>query len=180
MTGSGRWVPAFSAVAWLLLLATASAASAQERSLYSIEGSLVRIGAGYARQVSENVYLGGELVFGAPVLSVTLHPSESSPGDPEFGEFIHLAFFARLVRSERAEVDLGVRGSVADLWPCPASDCLPQPFFGVYVQPMVGGRRFKVGMRLVAGRIGETRADNAGRTGVLALVPFVARLTFPR
>lgn len=177
MTGPGRWIPAL-LTACLLLLATASGASAQ--SVYSIEGSFVRIGAGYAHQVRENVYLGGELVFGGPLLSVTLHPSESSPGDPEFGEFVHLAFFTRLVRSERAEVDLGVRGSVANLWPCPASDCLPQPFFGVYVQPMVGWRRFKVGMRLVAGSIGETRSDNAGHTGVFALVPFVARLTFPR
>jgi hypothetical protein len=140
----------------------------------------VRVGAGYARQVREDVYLGGELVFGGPALSVTLDPSERSPGDPEFGELIHLAFFTRLVPSERAEVDLGVRGSIADLWPCPASDCLPQPFFGVYVQPMVGWHRFKVGMRLMAGRIGETRQSNAGHTAVLALVPFVARLTFPR
>jgi hypothetical protein len=164
--------------ALLLLLPTTSAASAQ--SEYSIEGSFVRIGAGYARQVRQDVYLGGELVFGGPVLSVTLHPSESAPGDPEFDEFIHLAFFTRLVPSERAEVDLGVRASLANLWPCPASDCLPQPFFGVYVQPMVGWRRFKVGTRFLAGRIGETRQDNAGHTGVFALVPFVARLTFPR
>jgi hypothetical protein len=63
------------------------------------------------------------------------------------------------------EIDAGIRASIADLWPCDASDCWPSLFGGAYIQPMVGFKRLKIGSRLTAGVIAEGVPDTRTREG---------------
>lgn len=162
------------------LLVLSAAPTAAQRHSATIEGSFVRGAAGYARQVGERVHIGVELGFGFPQLDRTLAPAQDSTGEPDFAEYLHLALFVRLPASEHLELDAGVRGSIAELWPCGASDCWPAPFVGGYVQPMVGWRQFKIGSRLTAGWIDdrEPGTPDGGGSGVLSLSPLLARVTF--
>ncbi|MGH7480849.1 MAG: hypothetical protein ACRELV_01735 [Longimicrobiales bacterium] len=154
-------------------------ASAQSNQV-TLDVSVIRGTVGYARAVHPAVHLGLEAGFGFPQLDRTLVPDQNASGDPDFEEYLHLAAFARLARSEHFEVDLGVRGAIADLWPCGASDCLPTLFGGVYVQPMVGWRRLKFGPRLTFGWIGDAEPGvTDGATGVIGLSPLNARYTLP-
>ena len=161
-----------------LVMLHASPMAAQEQHV-TIDASVLRGTVGYARQAGAKAYVGLEIGFGFPQLDRTLRPAEDSTGGPDFEEYLHVGAFVRLVPSDRFEVDLGVRGSVADLWECTVSDCWPATFAGMYVQPMIGWSRIKFGPRLTAGWIREGKTDVDGTTGVIAVNPFTARLTIP-
>lgn len=168
--------------AWALcalgLLAAAPAAA--QRHEVTLEASVIRGAVGYARQVAPRVLVGGEAGFGFPQIDRTLSPEVDDSGNPDFEEYLHLAGFVRLVLSGSVELDAGLRGSVASLWDCTASDCWPALFGGGYLQPMVGWRRIKVGVRLSAGWIAETREGTpAGSTSLIGFTPFLLRATFP-
>ncbi len=124
---------------------------------------------------------GAEAGFGFPQIDLTLTPkNRDAQGDPDFEEYLHAALFTRLRPSPYVEVDLGLRGSVADLWPCTASDCWPALFGGAYVQPMFGGTRFKVGARIATGWIRESmEGELDSSTFVVGLAPLLVRLTVP-
>ena len=157
---------------------------AAQRNEVTIEGSVVRGTVGYARAGSARIYLGIELGFGFPQIDRTLAPAPDSVGSPDFEEYLHVAPFIRYKASDRFEIDAGIRASVADLWPCDASDCWPALFGGVYLQPMIGFRKFKVGSRLTAGVIAEGKPDTRIRQGdkstaVVSISPLLVRATLP-
>jgi hypothetical protein len=170
--------------AGLLLCMFASPLAAQ-RNEATLEASFTRGALGYARATSSRVLIGIEVGFGFPQLDRTLSPKKDpDTGEPDFEEYLHVAPFIRYKANQNFEVDVGVRASFADLWPCGASDCWPALFGGAYVQPMVGWRRVKLGGRLTAGVIAEgepdTRASQGdSSTGVVSLAPFLVRITFP-
>ncbi len=169
---------------WLLGLLLAVPLAAQQRNEVTLEGSLVRGALGYARASSARLLLGVEIGFGFPQIDRTLVPAQDTLGSPVFEEYLHVAPFIRYRASRHFEIDAGVRGSIAHLWPCDASDCWPALFGGVYVQPMIGFRNFKIGTRLTAGVIGEGEPDTRIRqgdnsTGVASIAPFLLRGTFP-
>jgi hypothetical protein len=93
----------------------------------------------------------------------------------DFEEYLHLALFARFVRSERLEGDVGVRASVADVASCDVSDCLPGLFGGAYGSVFYGRRRLKVGALVETGR--ATAPGGRGST-VLNVSPLIVRLKF--
>lgn len=143
-----------------------------------VGGMVPGIEGGYARSVSPGVLLGVQIGI-LPQPELTLVPDPEDEGQPELDEVIHAAIFVRVRPAPRWEVDVGVRGGLADLWICPASDCLPAWFGAGYVQAMVGWERLKLGPRLSAGWVGETWESSGGETFVLALHPVVVRWTFP-
>lgn len=158
----------------------------REPGEFTIEASPFRGSVGWARAVAPGRLLGLELGVGVPQVDRTLHPgkgrrSDTTVDDPAFEELLHLGAFLRLRPHSRMEVDAGLRVGLADLWECTASDCWPAGWAGGYLQPMVGGDRWKVGTRLVAGRVGE--AEEGGpdsATFAVALTPLVVRLTLRR
>lgn len=143
-----------------------------------VGGMVPGIEGGYAWGVSPGTLVGVQAGV-LPQTGLTLVPDPDGPGQPDLDEVVHAAVFVRLRPADRWEVDVGVRGGLADVWPCPASDCYPALFGGGYVQAMAGWERFKLGPRLSAGWVGETRESSDGETFFLALYPLVARLTFP-
>jgi hypothetical protein len=169
----------------LLLTALAATPLAAQRNELTLEASFVRGTLGYARHTSPSVLFGIELGFGFPQLDRTLSPEQDpDTGSPDFEEYLHIAPFVRFKSGEHFEVDAGLRASIADLYPCGASDCLPVIFGGAYVQPMVGWRRIKLGARLTGGVVAEgppdTRLSQGDEsTGILSLSPFLVRATFP-
>lgn len=167
-----------------LALALAHTPVFAQRNEVTLEAAVVRGALGYARHTSARLLLGVEVGFGFPQIDITLAPEgDSIAGDPEFEEYLHVAVFARWKLDRRFEIDTGLRGSVADMWECFASDCWPSLFGGAYVQPMFGGSRFKVGARLTAGVIGEKKATGLGNydenSWLVAVSPLLARVTFP-
>lgn len=173
-----RYVP--TAVAALLLLTVATTAAHAQQNEVTLEASVIRGAAGYARHVSPRSLVGIELGFGFPQIDRTLRPGGVNGEKPGFEEYLHLALFTRLKASPNAELDAGLRAGVADLWECTASDCWPAIFGGAYIQPMVGARRIKVGMRLTGGWIAESREGGPeSSTFVVGLNPFIVRATLP-
>lgn len=169
----------------LLFVIAAATPLVAQRNEVALEASFVRGALGYARHQSPSVLLGIEIGFGFPQLDQTLSPAQG-PNDegPDFEEYLHIAPFVRIKRGEHFEVDAGLRASIADLYPCGASDCWPAIFGGAYLQPMVGWRRIKIGARLTGGVIAEgppdTRESQGDEsTGVLSISPFLVRATFP-
>jgi hypothetical protein len=168
----------------LLGLVIATPLAAQRRNEVTLEGSFVRGALGYARASSAHLFIGLEIGFGFPQFDRTLVPEQDTLGSPDFEEYLHVAPFIRYKPSRNVEIDAGVRAAIADLWPCDASDCWPALFGGVYVQPMIGFRQFKIGSRLTAGVLTEgepdTRVSQGDKsTGVVSISPFLVRATFP-
>ena len=163
---------------FLLLLPLAGEAQVRDNQ-ETIDASIIRGTVGYARALSPRVLAGIEIGFGFPQIDRTLSPGERDDGYPSFEEYGHIALFARYAPAPAFEVDLGIRGSFADLWRCDASDCWPVGFAGLYVQPMVGWERFKVGPRLTAGVAADGETDRDGSTRVVSLSPLNLRLTIP-
>jgi hypothetical protein len=147
----------------------------------TIEASVLRGTVGYAWRTSPRTLLGIDVGFGFPQIDQTLEPTDADDdGDPDFEEYLHIALFARLKPSRLLEIDAGLRGSVADLWACTASDCWPALFGGAYLQPVVGVSRFKVGARLTAGWIAESMEDSPDTsTFLIGVAPLLVRLTIP-
>jgi len=163
-------------VACLALLLLAQPLAAQRNEL-TFELSVLHGAVGYAHRVAPRALLGLEAGFGFPQLDRTLDPGAETA---DFQEYLHLAGFARFQPSAAVDIDAGLRASVADLWDCTASDCWPALFAGAYLQPMVGGRRLKLGLRLVAGVIGEGQeGSSASNSFLLALNPLILRATVP-
>lgn len=168
-----------SLVAGALFMAPAPGA-AQSREV-TVEASLLGGAVGYAHPVAGSTLLGFEVGAALPQIALTLHPgSDSAAGAVDLQEYLHLAVFFRLPLSERTDVDAGLRGGVADLYECTASDCWPASFVGAYVQPMWGGDRFKVGARVLGALVGESpEGGPESSTFALGISPLVVRLTVP-
>lgn len=166
----------------VLLVPWPAAPAAAQRNQVTLDASILRGTAGYARQLEPKLYAGIEIGFGFPQIDRTLSPgSQARPdGSADFEEYLHIAPFLRFAPSEYVEIDVGVRAAIADLWSCGASDCWPAPFAGFYAQPMIGWKRVKFGPRLTVGWIDEGPPEQREAwTTVVALNPFNARLTIP-
>jgi hypothetical protein len=169
---------------FLLALVVPAPLVAQQRHELTVEGSFVRGTLGYARARTDRIFIGVEAGFGFPQIDRTLVPAQDTLGSPDFEEYLHIAPFVRYRASRNVEIDAGIRGAIADLWPCDASDCWPALYGGIYVQPMIGFRNIKIGGRLTAGIITEGEPDTRTRqddksTGVVSAAPFLVRATFP-
>jgi hypothetical protein len=166
-------------VAMLIALGLAAATPAvAQHSEWTVDATLFRGTVGYAQQVAPQRLIGVEVGIGIPETSHTLTPSHDQPGFPDYSEFLHLGGYVRSAVSERFDVDTGLRVSIADLWVCPASDCGPNLFGGVYIQPMFGWARIKFGGHLIAGWVSETRENSGGSTFIAAITPVIVRVTF--
>jgi hypothetical protein len=162
-------------------LITVSPVSAQ-RSEMTLEASVFSGTLGYAWHIVPRLLVGIEAGLGIPQMNLALHPqSDPVAGEPYFGELLHIGVMVRTKAGDRFEIDAGARGAVADLWPCQASDCWPELFYGGYVQPMIGWRRIKFGARLSAGWVTEGEdGTSQGTTFAVGLAPLLVRFTFPR
>jgi hypothetical protein len=155
-----------------LLLLGVRPAAAQRRQV-TIDLRPIAGAVAYAWPVAPGRLLGVEAGFGFPQVEQTLTPRGEGFGD--FEEYLHLAMFLRLVRSERVEGDVGLRASVADVTTCQTSDCLPGLFGGAYASAFYGRRRVKVGAMVMAGR--ATEPGGRGAT-VVNVSPLVLRVKF--
>lgn len=164
----------------LAILLSPSLARAQERHQFTLEASIFRGTAGYVRAVAPHLHMGGEIGFGFPQIDYTVTPSEVRwSGAPSFEEFLHASLFLRHRLHDRLSYDAGVRASLVDLWPCTASDCWPATFLGTYLQPMIGGRRWSLGPRIVAGWTAESE-DGGDPTFTISVALLNVRLTLGR
>lgn len=147
----------------------------------TLEASILGGAAGYARSVTEQALIGLQLGAGLPQVDLTLHPgSETGTGSVDLEEYLYLAAFVRLELNGRTDLDLGIRGGVADLYECTNNDCWPASFVGAYLQPMWGGARWKVGARLVAVLVGESpEGGPESSTFALGVSPVLVRLSVP-
>lgn len=96
---------------------------------------------------------------GIEELNRTLSPDTEKPEYSKLESLIYAQALHRWRASDRLELDLGVRAGVGDVRECTASDCWPGTYVGVYIAPMWGSRRFKIGPRFLSGvsRYGEHR-----------------------
>jgi hypothetical protein len=95
--------------------------------------------------------------------------------DKELTELVHLALFRRGVASERWSWDVGARASVLFHYDTSDDDPAFPTFLGGYANLLVGGRRVRVGPRLLVGVFAE--AGGAREFGVY-LVPLAGRISF--
>jgi hypothetical protein len=144
---------------------------------FTVEGSFVRGALAYAREVRPRLLAGVEVGFGLPELDRTFVPEQDSLGGPDFDEYLHVSTLLRMTPATHLDVDTGLRFSLVELYGC--SGCLPEPFAGAYLQPMVGWRRLKFGARLTAGWVFQSGPGQPdGSTAVVGLNPFIVRYTF--
>lgn len=164
----------------MVLVPSATSAQQPARAEVTLDAQVFGGAVGYARRVSPTSMLGAEFGIALPQVVFTLQPATGADGSPELEEFLHLALFARMAPTDRLSLDVGVRGGVADLWGCTVSDCWPASMIGAYVQPMLGGRRFRIGTRLTAALVGESREGGPdSSTFAVAITPVLFRLVVP-
>lgn len=176
----------------LAALVVAAPAAAQQRrqpdTVLSLEVDWLGGSVNYARARGPGAYWGGEAGVGGGFVNRMLlsgrhfshedGPSyESRDGyeDKELIELVHLALFRRGVVSERWSWDVGARASVLFHYDTSDDDPAFPTFLGGYANLMVGGRRVKVGPRLLVGVFAE--AGGAREFGVY-LVPLAGRISF--
>jgi len=166
-----------SGLAATLVALSALAAPAAGQTEVAVDMGILDAAASAARPLSGGMLLGIEFGLGVPQLDRTLYPRQDSTGGPDYEEFIHVAAFMRAKPGRWLDVDFGIRAALSRLWSC-GGDCLPAPAFALYLQPMVGSDRFKVGPRVQAGWVAdpEPMTDRRGNAFV-SLTPLSARIT---
>lgn len=163
-------------LAALLLWAPLASARAQSpRREVTVDASFLGGAVGYAVPRGGH-HLGIQVGLSGDFLARMLAGGEHFTGDgDEVIELAHVAAFVRRSYGTRASIDWGVRvapfvhGNDLD------DDVGLGLFGGVYAQPMFGGRRFKVGPRVMAGVFSEGSATT--EFGV-QLAPLTGRLVF--
>ena len=95
--------------------------------------------------------------------------------DTELIEILHAGVFQRWASPDRISADVGARASVFVHFDSSDDDPGIPLFVGLYANAMVGGRRLKVGPRLLVGMFSE--GSSARELGVY-LVPLSGRLSF--
>jgi hypothetical protein len=108
-----------------------------------------------AWRTSDAWSIGLALGGGIDELDRTLVPDTDDPDYHAFEQYLHAAVFARHKPSQRIDLDVGLRGGFADVRTCGASDCWPGLYAGAYAGAFWGGRRWKLGPRLLVGRVYE-------------------------
>jgi hypothetical protein len=153
--------------AWLLLAISAADAAAQRRQL-SLEANPFHGTLGYGWAVGPDRFAGLEVAFGFPQFDQTLDPADESLID-----FVHVGAFLRTHPARSVALDARAKLGLAELRGC--SGCLPGVFAALSGAAFFGGRHVKVGPRLTAGVIKESRDPT---TFVLNLTPLAVLLTW--
>src|SRR5687767_14213162 len=105
-----------------------------------------------AQQWSAGIAVGG----GIDELDRTLQPDTDSDEYHPLEQLANLNSFVRYKPSSRVDVDGGLRLGIGDVRNCFASDCWPGWLAGAYVGVSWGGKRWKVGPRLLFATVHET------------------------
>ena len=113
-----------------------------------------------AWRTSDAWSIGLALGGGIDELDRTLVPDTDDPAFHGFEQYLHASVFARHKPSPRVDLDLGLRGGFADVRECGSSDCWPGLYAGAYVGAFWGGRHWKLGPRLMVGRVYEHPFDD--------------------
>lgn len=176
-------------VLFALAVPSQSAAQARPRdNLLTVDAEIVGATVGYARAHDPGRYLGVELGIGGSFLSRTLlagrhfseaggpsYESRDGADDKLLFEILHAAAFHRWAGGGSWSWDLGVRGSMFFHFDSSDDDPGAAGFGGAYAAAMWGGRRFRIGPRLLVGVF--TEGSGTTELGVY-LVPAVGRITF--
>jgi len=165
-----------------------SAQLRQPDTVLSLDADVLGGALSYARARGPGRYWGVEAGVGDAFLHGVLlsgrssahedGPSAEARGgfvDKELFEILHAGIFRRWVPSDRMSADVGVRASVFVRDGAAGNDPGLPLFAGVYANAMVGGRRLKVGPRLLAGIFSE---GPTARAFGIYLVPLSARFGF--
>jgi hypothetical protein len=146
----------------------------QPDTVLSLDTDVLGGALSYARAEGPGRYRGVEAGIGDAFLHGGLVSGRHFE-DTELFELLHAAVFRRWVPSDRLSADVGARASVF-VHVHASGDGPGLPLFaGVYANAMVGGRRLKVGPRVLVGMFSE--GSSARGFGVY-LVPLSVRFSF--
>lgn len=176
---------------FLALSSLASPVAAQRRqpdSVVSLDVDVLGGALNYARATGPGRYWGLQAGIGGALLSRMLlagrhFADEDGPSyqhrdgavDKALFEILHAGAFRRWVPSDRFSADGGVRASVFVHFDSSDDDPGIPLFVGLYGNAMMGGRRLKVGPRVLVGMFSE--GSSAREFGVY-FVPLSGRLSF--
>ncbi len=104
-------------------------------------------------------YAGAGLGAGVDELNRTLAPNPNDEGFHSFEQWLHASAFARYKPTRRIDVDVGLRIGFGAVRSCSASDCWPDSYKGAYIGAFWGGKRWKVGPRLLVANVNETDTE---------------------
>jgi hypothetical protein len=166
----------------------ASAQRRQPDTTLSLDLDVLGGTVGYARARGPGRYWGLEAGVGGAFVNRMLlagrhFAHEDGPSyeprdgsvDKELVEILHAGVFRRWVRSPRVSADVGARASMFVHYDSSDDDVALPIFVGLYANAMVGGRRLRVGPRILAGMFSE---GGSTREFGLYLVPLSARFSF--
>jgi hypothetical protein len=173
----------------LILAATPSVAQQrQPDTVLSLDVDVLGGALSYARARGPGRYRGLEVGLGGAFLNRMLlsgehFADEDGPSyQPRDGavnkdlfEILHAGVFRRWVRSEQVSADVGARASVFVHFDSSDDDPGIPLFLGLYANAMVGGRRLKVGPRILVGLFWE---GSLAREFGVYLVPLSGRFSF--
>ena len=140
------------------------ATSTGQAKQVSLEANPWRGTIGYARQVAEGWYLGGEVGLGIPQIDRTLAPTGHNE---DFFDIFHIGPTARYKPDDRLLVIGTLRFGLADLQEC-SGDCFPGGYIASSVGFFLGWHSLKFGARAVVGRIWKSSQP---ATGFLSVSP---------
>jgi hypothetical protein len=140
-----------------------------QRPQVSLEANPFHATAGIGWTTAKSNVVGIDVGFGFAQLDHTLVPS-----DEDLEDILHLGVFMRSPASKPFLVDGRIQIGLAELRGC--SGCLPGFLAATSGGVFWGGRRAKVGARLLAGGIKDSM--NSPAEFVLQLTPIALLLTF--
>lgn len=156
---------AFAAIAHL----APAPAQAQSREL-NLDAILVSGVVTYAWEYSAGRHWGVFIGAGWDELGETLTPDRDSSAFHSFEQILYIGGLHRWRRT-KLDIDLGVRGGLGGVR---SGGDLPDPFAGVYVAAMYGGKRFRFGPRAHL----AVAHNFAGNDVIVHVEPIVVRVIF--
>lgn len=157
------------------------------RGEFTLDLNLVGLTAGVAGVVGPDVLVGVEAGLGGDALNVMLlsgrhfsqggllsYETRDEYGGERLWEYAHASLVVRRRFSPSFQLDAGVRIAGYAHWDDSDDEPGDASFGGIYLAPMWGGRRFKVGPRLLIGSFSEGPRPELG----VFLSIATGRLTF--
>lgn len=177
-----------SGLAFLMLACPVAGQRRQPDTVVALDVDVLGGAMSYARATGPGRYWGVQAGIGGAFLSRMLlsgrhFADEDGPSyqprdgarDKELFEILHAGVFRRWAPADRFAADAGARASVFVHFDSSDDDPGIPFFLGFYGSAMVGGRRLKVGPRLLVGMFSE--GSTAREFGVY-FVPLSGRLSF--
>ena len=141
------------------------------RNQFALDASLFAGGLSYARITRSGNVIGVGAGMG---VEFNFRLVRGERGGKKSTEVAHIEMFTRLAPPGRWQYDLGLKAAVDIHSAQVASEAEPGGFFGGYVAPMWGGRRFRIGPRLQAGAYWTSSVPTVG----VFVTPIMVRLLF--